>query len=120
MSAQTIDLVVRVRNVGDEMLPLGIGWHPYFGIPSGKREQVRVHLPARGRALVDNYDDVFPTGKIAPVAGTAYDFTAPDGAALGSQYFDDCFVDLVKDDGRARVEVVDPASGYRMHLTRMC
>jgi aldose 1-epimerase len=116
MNARAIDVVVHVRNVGDEVLPVGIGWHPYFRIPSGRREQARVHLPARRRALVTNYDDVFPTGELVPVEGTPYDFTSPDGTALVSNYYDDCFVDLVKQDGDTSVEMVDPASGYRMRL----
>jgi galactose mutarotase-like enzyme len=120
MWATSIGIVVDVRNCGDDVLPVGIGWHPYFRIPSGRRDQVRVHLPARQRALVNNYDDVFPTGTLAPVRGTPYDFSAPDGAPLGSQYFDDCFVGLVKTPaGETRIDVRDDASGYHMRLTAL-
>jgi len=120
MRPSAIDIAVDVRNAGDDLLPVGIGWHPYFRIPSGRREQARVHLPARQRALVNNYDDVFPTGAFAPVRGTLYDFASPDGATLGSQYFDDCFVDLVKTpDGETRIDVCDHASGYHMRLTAL-
>jgi len=117
MGESAIDVAVTVHNAGDEVLPMGIGWHPYFRIPSGRREQVRLHLPARQRALVNNYDDVFPTGELAPVAGTPYDFTSPEGTPLGSHYFDDCFTDLAKDvEGHTRADLVDPACGYRMRL----
>jgi len=33
-------------------------------IPSGKREQVRLRIPANRRLVMNNYDDVFPTGKL--------------------------------------------------------
>ena len=115
-----IELSVMARNTGHSLLPVGIGWHPYFSLPSGKREQARLHLPARKRALVNNYDDVFPTGQIEPVAGTPYDFTAADGAALGEQYFDDSFVDLEKAaDGYTTVEIFDPDIHYGVRLTAL-
>jgi aldose 1-epimerase len=118
LRATEITLSVTAHNGGDEPLPVGIGWHPYFAIPSGDRAQARVHLPARQRALVNNYDDVFPTGQLEPVEGTPYDFTA--GAPLGSQYFDDSFVDLQKTtEGHTSVEIADPAARYRMRLTAL-
>jgi aldose 1-epimerase len=73
---------------------VAIAWHPYFNLPSGDRKQVRLHVPASAMAQVDNYDNVFPTGKIVPVAGTAYDFQAPEGKALGGQFLDDNFSHL--------------------------
>ena len=54
---------------------MGIGWHPYFVSPSGDRFQVRLHLPSETRAVMNNYDDSFITGKRVPVKGTAYDFS---------------------------------------------
>ena len=61
---------------------MGIGWHPYFAFPSGDRQQVRLHVPAKGRTLVDNYDNVFPTGKTVRLSGTPYDFGIARGAPL--------------------------------------
>ena len=107
-------LSVTARNVGDEPLPIGIGFHPYLALPSGDRRQVRLTLPARLRAEVNDYDEVLPTGRLLPVTGTAYDFTA--GAPLGELYLDDCFTDLVRTSGQVVVEVEDPAAelGYRI------
>jgi aldose 1-epimerase len=120
LRASTIELSVTAHNVGDGPLPIGIGWHPYFALPSGDRAQARVHLPARQRAVVNNYDDVFQTGQLEPVAGTPYDFTAAGGAPLGSRYFDDSFVDLQRaPDGCTSVEITDPAAAYRMRLTAL-
>ena len=120
LRSTAIELSVTARNTGDSLLPVGIGWHPYFSLPSGKREQARLHIPARKRALVDNYDDAFPTGQIKPVAGTPYDFTAVDGARLGHHYFDHSFVDLEKTaDGYTQAEIFDPEAHYNVRLTAL-
>jgi galactose mutarotase-like enzyme len=115
-----IELSVQARNYGDSLLPMGIGWHPYFSLPSGKRVQARLHIPARKRALVNNYDDVFPTGQIETVAGTPYDFTRTDGAAIGDLYLDESFVDLEKTaDGYTVAEIFDPAAHYGVRVTAL-
>jgi aldose 1-epimerase len=113
-----VEMEVTVKNVGQEALPVGVGWHPYFAIPSGDRQQARLHVPAAGRVLVNNYDDVFPTGKIVPTSGTTYDFTAPGGAPLGTQFLDESFIDLQRQaDGSSVVtEVIDPASDYGLRV----
>lgn len=112
-----LDIYVVAKNVGKEDAPMAIGFHPYFEFPSGDRKQARLHVPADMRALVNNYDDVFPTGKIAPVAGTKQDFTAPEGVPLGDLFLDDCFTDLKRDpDGSATVEVTDPAAKYGLRV----
>lgn len=104
-------LAVTTRNVGDAPLPLGLGWHPYFAIPSGQRGQARLRLPAATRVEVDDYDQVLPTGRLLPTAGSDYDFNAPAGRALGELNLDDCFTELAREAGRAVVELLDPAAG---------
>jgi aldose 1-epimerase len=112
-----LDLEVTAKNVGDEVDPIAITFHPYFKFPSGDRTQGRLHLPADERTVVDNYDNVFPTGEIVPVKGTPYDFTAPGGAALGKLFMDDCFLDLKRNkEGNAILEVTDPASHYGLRI----
>ncbi|HYH47202.1 MAG TPA: aldose 1-epimerase [Thermoanaerobaculia bacterium] len=104
-------------NVGDEILPMGIGWHPYFNLPSGRREQARLHIPARRRTPVNDYDEVLPTGEVVPLAGTPYDFSMPGGREVGDLYLDDCFVDLARSGkGEATAEIVDPAGGLGLRI----
>ncbi len=108
---------VTAKNNGQKDLPVGIGWHPYFAFLSGQREQARLKIPASQRALVNNYDDVFPTGKLVPVAGTPYDFSGPSGAPLNKLFMDDCFMDLQKNaDGSVVAEVIDPAAHYGIRI----
>jgi aldose 1-epimerase len=118
LSRHSLDIKIEVRNVGNELCPVGIGVHPYFNLPSGDRSQACLRLPISERALVNNYDDVFPTGELEAVKGSAYDFAAKSGANLGSMHLDDMFTDVRFDaDGRAIAEVVDPASNYGLRMS---
>lgn len=116
LTGGAFDAEITAKNVGDEDEPLSIGWHPYFAIPSGEHAQARLHIPASKRALVNNYDDVFPTGKIVPVKGTFYDFNAPDGKPIDDHYFDDNWSDLTRTDGAVDVKFIDPASNYGIQI----
>ncbi len=122
----TIDLqkndvvaTITAKNVGKEAEPMSIGWHPYFSIPSGDRTQARLHVPASKLALVNNYDDVFPTGKLKPVKGTEYDYNAADGKALDDQFLDDNFSGLQRTDGAVDVRLTDPKAAYGIHVMGM-
>ncbi|MDB5448454.1 MAG: putative galactose mutarotase [Phenylobacterium sp.] len=117
LAAGGLELTVTVRNSGAEPLPFGLGWHPYFALPSGDRRQARLRLPAAARTEVDNYDEVLPTGRVLPVAGGAYDFNAGEGRPLGELYLDDCFTDLVREAGRAVVEILDPAAAVGLRIS---
>lgn len=115
----SVEFMLTAKNVGKEPLPIGIGWHPYFAIPSGDRKQARLHLPADKVAVMDNYDNVFPTGEVRPVsAGDGkYDFTAADGKALDDIFLDDNFQNIQRDaNGDAVAKVIDPASKYAIKI----
>jgi galactose mutarotase-like enzyme len=117
LQALTVDLAVTAENAGSDILPMGIGWHPYFAFPSGKREQVKLRIPAKMKTVVNNYDDVFPTGEVVPVADTKYDFNSAP-RELGNLYLDDCFLDLTwqKSVGRPAAEIIDPAAHYGLRI----
>jgi aldose 1-epimerase len=117
LSYGAFDLAVTAKNVGHDPLPMGIGWHPYFVLLGGDRQQVRLHLPSETRAVMNNYDDSFTTGQRVPVKGTPYDFSAPAGHALGTQYLDDNFSKLnYNANGETVSEIVDPAAKYGLRL----
>jgi aldose 1-epimerase len=116
LRSDSFALRITATNVGDEVLPMGIGWHPYFNLPSGRREQARLHLPARSRTLVNDYDEVLPTGEVAPVGSTPYDFSTLGGRAVGDLSLDDCFVDLETAAGEVTAEVIDPAASYGLRV----
>jgi aldose 1-epimerase len=111
-----LSLQVTATNVGTTPSPVGIGWHPYFKVASGDRTQVRLRLAGAARVLVNNYDEVLPTGELQPVAGSPYDFRSHAGRALGDLYLDDCFTDLDRTSSNALAELRDPAAGVGLRL----
>ncbi len=115
LTADAVDAVVVAHNVGTEAEPMAIGWHPYFNIPSGDRTQVRLHVPASMLATVDNYDNVFPTGKLVPVSGQ-YDLRAEGGKALDKNFYDDNWSHLDWKNGVVTVTLTDPAAKYGIKI----
>ena len=110
-------VTVTATNVGQQPLPIGIGWHPYFVIPGDDRQQARLHIPSQTRAVMNNYDDTFTTGQRVSVIGTPYDFSLPDGKVLGSQYLDDNFSELAYNSkGQTISELIDPKAKYGLRL----
>jgi galactose mutarotase-like enzyme len=117
LRANAFEFHIKATNVGNESTPIGMGWHPYFTFPSGKRDQVRLKIPAKRRALSNNLDDVFPTGEIVDLKNTRYDFSGPQGNNLGDTFFDDAFMDFYKEkDNAITVDVLDPAANYGMRV----
>lgn len=118
LTDEVLDLRLTAKNVGKERLPMAIGMHPYFAFPSGDRTQARVHIPATMRVPANNYEDVFPLGKLVPTKGTPFDFSAENGAPLGTGYFDESLTALQRDaSGNVEVRVTDPASNYGIKIT---
>lgn len=111
LTPQALELTVEATNAGEGPLPMGIGWHPWFTLPSGDRRQARLRAPAKARTEVNNYDEVLPTGKVVSLSGGAYDFA--QGRALGDLYLDDCFVHLTGD----AAEIVDPAGKLGLRVS---
>jgi galactose mutarotase-like enzyme len=116
LSAEAVDASIVAHNIGSEAEPMAIAWHPYFNLPSGNRSQARLRIPASAVAEVDGYDNVFPTGRILPVAGTRFDLRAVGGKPLGAEYFDDNWNHIDWKGGAATVELIDPAARYGVRI----
>ena len=116
LTAEAVDATVEARNVGQEDEPIAIAWHPYFNLPSGDRTQARVSIPASTIAEADGYDNVFPTGKVLPVAGTRYDLRGVAGVPLGTNFFDDNWNNLEWANKAVTVRVLDPAAHYGVDI----
>lgn len=120
LSGGAVIATIHAKNVGDKPEPVGIGWHPYFNLPSGQRAQARLRVTGDLHTEVNNYDDVFPTGKLTPVKGTPYDFTGETGKALDHLFLDDNWVNLKKDaEGHSFSEIIDPAAKYGIRITAL-
>jgi galactose mutarotase-like enzyme len=116
LTAGAIDVSVEASNMGTEAEPMAIAWHPYFNLPSGDRKQARINLPADKVAEVDNYDNVFPTGKVTPVEGTKFDLRSVAGVPLGDVFFDDNWNTLHWANKATTVRVMDPAAHYGVSI----
>ena len=120
LERDTVTITLTATNTGTQPEPVGIGWHPYFELPSVSRANARLHIPASMRAEVNNYDDVFPTGKLLPVLGTEYDFNSLEGTPLPERLVDDSFVDLKRNaQGYVVSEIRDLGANYGMRVTAM-
>ena len=120
LDRDTVTATVTATNRGDKAEPVGIGWHPYFQLPTGIRANARVRIPSAMRVEVNNYDDVFPTGKLLPVAGTQYDFNAMEGGPLPDALVDDSYVNLTPNaQGDVVSELRDLGANYGMRVTAM-
>lgn len=116
LSHDAFEMTVTAKNTGPRLVPIGIGWHPYFVLPGDDRADVRLHIPSETRAIMNNYDDTFTTGQRIAVKGTAYDFSAPEGRPLGTQYLDDNYSNLLHNGDQAISEIIDPAAKYGLRL----
>jgi aldose 1-epimerase len=102
LAPDQLTVTVRVRNVGDDDAPFGLGMHPYLHVGAdedGGIGDASLTVPAR-TAL--DLDGGLPTG-------TRREF---DGAVgrIGDRALDDAVTDLVRDDdGWARVRLSGPA-----------
>ncbi|GGK57585.1 aldose 1-epimerase [Planomonospora parontospora subsp. parontospora] len=111
-------LVLDYRATTDAPTVLNLTNHSYFNLAGAGSGDVLGHVV---RIDADHYLPVdstkIPTGELAPVAGTPFDFTTPraigeriDDPALGGGY-DHCYV------LRGDIEVREPVSGRVMRVT---
>jgi hypothetical protein len=121
LSGKSIEMKVVAKNTGSTAEPIGIGWHPRFAILNQHRGQMMLRLPQADRIEVKDRQTGQLTGKLLPVAGTEYDFTALTGARLGTLNLDDTFVHLqqgLMDNGPV-AELRDPENGYGLRITAL-
>jgi galactose mutarotase-like enzyme len=81
LAADALEVKIEATNVGDQAEPMGIGWHPYFALPSHDRSQALLHVAAEHYAETVPSDGL-TTGVMTPVAATQFDFRNPEGAHL--------------------------------------
>jgi aldose 1-epimerase len=109
----------------DAPTPISFTWHPYFNIsgdPKRSIDEQRLMINAANYLPIS--DARVPTGEIAPVAGTPFDFrkaksvrvpppsSHPQIELAGG--FDHCWV--IDKNARVTAELYSPASGVRMQV----
>jgi aldose 1-epimerase len=111
LSDQGLSVATTATNVGPDPCPYGCGAHPYLTLGTATVDSIVLKAPGRTVLLSD--DRGIPTGEVA-VAGTEYDFTLP--RAIGPTRLDNCFGDLERDGGIARVELSAPDAAAGLTL----
>jgi aldose 1-epimerase len=90
-----------IENLSAEPMPISIGFHPYFQLTDGPRNDWTVSVGARTQWLLS--PDKLPTGETRPIEQL---FPNPQQIPLGQFMLDDVFGDLVRDgSGRAVMSV---------------
>jgi aldose 1-epimerase len=123
------ELVVDYRATTDKATPVNLTQHSYFNLTGGATRDILAHvleIDADSFTPVDS--TLIPTGEIAPVAGTPFDFTTP--TAIGTRInedneqlrfgmgYDHNFVLRRSGPGLSHaVRVVDPSSGRTLDIS---
>ena len=93
----TLEVRLTVTNLSAEVMPIALGFHPYYRIPDVPRDQWVARIPARKIAITDSR--TVATGEFKP-----YDL--PDPLPLLGHTLDTGFADLTRDsEGRAHFSI---------------
>jgi len=118
LTGRTLDLTVTAQNVGNAPEPFGIGWHPYFAIPSGNRANATLVIPSSDRISPPDRRTGLSNGTLIPTQNTPYDFTKASGTPLRDLSLDETYLNLhagLLADGPI-AELQDPAVNYGLRI----
>ena len=111
LTDEGLSVSTTATNAGPDPCPYGCGFHPYLTLGTPKVDSIVLTAPAR--TVLSANERGLPTGRSA-VAGTEHDFTEP--RTIGATRLDNCFTDLEREGGIARVELRAPDDGAGLTL----
>jgi aldose 1-epimerase len=107
LASDGLTVRVRVRNLGADPAPFGVGMHPYLRVGADQDGDIGaadLTLPVRTALELDGG---LPTGRRSPFDGAV--------GRIGDRALDDAFTDLVRDeDGWARARLSGPAGSLEV------
>jgi aldose 1-epimerase len=116
LTAHDLDLTVTAKNTGQQPAPFGVGWHPFFAIPSGNRPDALLSIPSQTMMDV-NRQSGLPTGRITNVAGSANDVSHTGGTKLGVEPLSATYTSLISGVGTGPVaSISDPAYNFKLSV----
>lgn len=116
LTARTLDLTVTAENTGQQPAPFGIGWHPFFAIPTGNRSSALITIPSHSVMEVDHRTGL-PTGKSVQIDDTARDFSRPGGTKLGLTSLNETYTNLLPGTGSGPIaELSDPGDNLKLSI----
>jgi hypothetical protein len=117
LTAHALDLTMTAKNTGQTAVPFGMGWHPLFTIPSGRRADAELTIPSL-KVFEANRHTGLPTGKTVSIENTALDFSRARGARLGTSALDETYTNLQMGllSSEPRAELRDPSYNLCLRL----
>lgn len=107
-------LAMDIEAVSDAATPCSFAQHSYFNLDGGPTIEGHELQVMADRVLPVDADQI-PTGEVAPVAGTRFDFNVP--RAIGSSGYDHNFCTATEQVSRRPVAVLhSPDSGLRLSV----
>jgi aldose 1-epimerase len=80
-AAGSVSISLRLRPTGERSVPVSFGFHPYFRLPTGRRSQWMLRLPARRHIELDH--------RGIPTNGSVQE--PEEGDPIGRRTFDDLY-----------------------------
>jgi len=106
-------VLTRALNIGDDPLPFGDGWHPYFAFGDDPNvDKWILKIPAR--YIVELDDRLIPTGKLVPVEAKGLDFRQP--RSISGTILDNVFTGLIPDNDGVVTWLADPDIGAEIQV----
>ncbi len=102
-----------IENPDTRWLPWGLGTHPYFRVPLGRKgrgDDCRIRVPTESRWELD---ELLPTGKTVPASEH---YALAGGIRFADSRFDDVFGSLASQGGICTARIDDHANGRRLVL----
>jgi galactose mutarotase-like enzyme len=115
LTADSVDFTVTAINTGPQPAPFGIGWHPFFAIPSNDRANALLKIPSQTVMEVDHRTGL-PTGKTVEIDDTPRDFSHVKGTKLGAADLNETYTSLQSATGSPVAELTDTASNVRLRV----
>lgn len=88
LHSKGFQLDLMTGNRGTAAAPFSVGWHPYFRLPAGNADLLKLVIPAE--RYIETDEKLIPSGRLLPVEGSRLDFRRP--SAIGARQLDHGFV----------------------------
>lgn len=116
LTSHDLELTVTATNTGQQAAPFGVGWHPFFAIPSGDRSNALLTVPSKTVMQVDHRSGL-PTGKMVSVTNTVNDFSREQGVKLGADSLSETYTNLQSGVASGPIaEIRDPSYNYKLSV----
>ncbi|MBC7386089.1 MAG: hypothetical protein H7301_08020 [Cryobacterium sp.] len=105
---------IKAKNNGKGSIPMGFGSHSYFSFPGGRPEKIRLIIPAKRTAVIDNLENVLPTGNLRKIEAKddPLNFNRNAPGKISGKFIDNYFMLEPGED----VYLVDSEKGLKFKL----